>query len=182
MNLLPLIVVFPMFVAIIFNYLNGKDKLIRPMTLLMAILLLALPFIGSYGIYNFGAHGLENGLISGISYLYTPVKQLIITVIMLIGSLVLITGLGEKKSSGLFVALMLMGLASVSAVVLADDLFNIYVFYEIAAIAQTGLVIASGTEKAYRAAFRYLILGNFAGSILLLGVSMLLAATGTLNI
>ncbi|MBG0769226.1 energy conserving hydrogenase EhbF [Methanococcus maripaludis] len=182
MNLLPLIVVFPMFVAIIFNYLNGKDKLIRPMTLIMAILLLALPFIGSYGIYNFGAHGIENGLISGISYLYTPVKQLIITVIMLIGSLVLITGLGEKKSSGLFVALMLMGLASVSAVVMADDLFNIYVFYEIAAIAQTGLVIASGTEKAYRSAFRYLILGNFAGSILLLGVSMLLAATGTLNI
>lgn len=99
MNLLPLIVVFPMFVAIIFNYLNGKDKLIRPMTLIMAILLLALPFIGSYGIYNFGAHGIENGLISGISYLYTPVKQLIITVIMLIGSLVLITGLGEKSQA-----------------------------------------------------------------------------------
>lgn len=182
MNLLPLIVVFPLMMAIVFNYIYGKNKLIKFITFLMAGLLLILPFIGSYGYYYFGGHGLESGLISGISYLYTPVKQIIILTLMLIGSLVLITGMGEKKVNGLFVALTLMGLASVSAVVLADDLFNIYVFYEIVAIAQTGLVIASGTENAYRAAFRYLLTGTFAGSLLLLGVAFLLASTGTLNI
>ena len=181
MNLLPLIVVFPLIMAIIFNYIY-KSKAIRILALLMALSLVILPFLGGYGTYFFGAHGVESGLISGISYIFNPAKQVMIFTLMLIGSLVLIAGMGEKKLNGLFVSLLLMGLASVSAVVLADDLFNIYVFYEIAAIAQTGLVIASGTEKAYKAAFRYMIMGTVAGSLLLLGIAFLLSATGTLNI
>jgi len=182
MNLLPLIVVFPLMMAIILNYLHGKDRVIRFLTFLVALALITLPFIGEYGLYYFSGHGIENGLISGIAYLFNQAKQVIVFILMLIGSLVLITGMGEKHANGMFTALTLMGLASVSAVVLSDDLFNLYVFYEIAAIAQTGLVIASGTEKAYKAAFRYMLMGCVAGGLLLLGVAFLLSATGTLNI
>ncbi|WP_048057923.1 energy conserving hydrogenase EhbF [Methanothermococcus okinawensis] len=181
MNLLPLIVVFPLIMAIIFNYIY-KSKVIRILALLMALSLMVLPFLGSYGAYFFGAHGVEGGLVSGIAYIFNSAKQLMIFILMLIGSLVLITGMGEKKLNGLFVALILMGLASVSAVILADDLFNIYVFYEIVAIVQTGLVLASGTENAYKAGFRYMLVGNMAGSLLLLGIAFLMSATGTLNI
>ena len=181
MNLLPLIVVFPLIMAIIFNFLY-KSRIIKALTLLMALSLLVLPFLAGYGTYYFAGHGIMEGLVSGIAYTYDPAKQIMVFVLMLIGSLVLISGIGEKKVNGLFTSLILMGLASVSAVVLADDLFNIYVFYEIAAIAQTGLVIASGTENAYKAAFRYMLIGTVAGSLLLFGIAFLLSATGTLNI
>lgn len=184
MNLLPLIVVFPLIMAIIFNFLY-RSKITKALTLLMALSLLVLPFLAGYGTYYFANHGMTEGmggLISGISYIYNPAKQIMVFVLMLMGSLVLITGMGEKKINGLFTSLILMGLASVSAVVLSDDLFNIYVFYEIAAIVQTGLVIASGTENAYKAGFRYMLIGTMAGSLLLLGIAFLLSATGTLNI
>ncbi len=183
MNLLPLIVVFPLIMAIIFNFLY-KNKIIKALTLLMALSLLILPFIASTnnGIYYFANHGVMQNLVSGIEYTYNPAKQVMVFILMLIGSLVLISGMGEKKLNGLFTSLILMGLASVSAMILANDLFNIYVFYEIAAIVQTGLVIASGTENAYKAAFRYMLIGTMAGSLLLFGIAFLLSATGTLNI
>ncbi|AXI25179.1 hydrogenase subunit F [Methanofervidicoccus sp. A16] len=185
MNLLPLIVVVPLIMAIIFSYIY-RSKYVRSLTLLMALVLLILPFLGTYGPYFFGGHGITfiEGipLVSGILYTLNPLKEILLFTLMLIGSLVLILSTKEKNLSGVFTSLVLMGLASVSAVILTEDLFNLYVFYEIAAIAQAGLVILAGTENAYRSAFKYLLVGTMAGSILLLGVGLLLSATGTLNI
>jgi len=184
MNLLPLIVVVPLIMAIIFSYIY-RSKYVRSLTLLMALVLLILPFLGTYGSYFFGGHGITfiEGipLVSGILYTLNPLKKILLFTLMLIGSLVLILST-KKNLSGVFTSLVLMGLASISAVILTEDLFNLYVFYEIAAIAQAGLVILAGTENAYRSAFKYLLVGTMAGSILLLGVGLLLSATGTLNI
>ncbi|MBP2172319.1 energy conserving hydrogenase EhbF [Methanococcus voltae] len=181
MNLLPLLVVFPMFMAIVLNFLHGKDKLIKYSSIALAIILMVLPFIPNYGFYFFGNHGLVETMTSGIAYLFNPAKQLILIVLTLIASLTLISSAGEKQS-GLVTSLVLMGLASVTAVVLSEDLFNMYVFYEITAISQTGLLLSTGTENSYKSALRYLIMGNFAGSILLLGIGLLLSISGTLFI
>ncbi|WP_131007162.1 energy conserving hydrogenase EhbF [Methanofervidicoccus abyssi] len=185
MNLLPLIVVIPLIMAIIFSYIY-RSKYVRFLTLLMALILLVLPFLGTYTPYFFGGHGITyiDGIpfVSGILYTLNPLKEVLLFTLMLVGSLVLILSTKEKNLSGIFTSLVLMGLASVSAVILTDDLFNLYVFYEIAAIVQAGLVILAGTENAYRSAFRYLLVGTMAGSILLLGIGLLLSATGTLNI
>ena len=181
MNLLPLIVVYPLILAIIFNFIY-KNKYLKYFVLLVAISLLVLPFIGSYGTYYFGNHSIINGLVSGIAYTFSPVKQIIIGTLMLIGTLILIASAGEEKLNGTTTSLTLLGLASVSAIVLSDDLFNLYVFYEIAAIAQTGLVIASGTENAYKAGLRYMVIGTIAGSLFLFGIALLYSITGTLNI
>lgn len=183
-NFLPLIVVFPLIMSIIFSYIY-KSKTVRILTFLMALILVVLPFFGTYGTYFFGDHAIALGstsLTSGIAYVLNPAKNVMVFTLMLIGSLILISATGEKKLNGIFTSLMLMGLASVSAIIMAEDIFNLYVFYEIAAITQAGLVIASGTENAYKAAFRYLLIGTMAGSLLLLGIALLLSATGTLNI
>ncbi len=180
MNLLPLIVVFPLIMAIILNYLY-KNRFVKLLTVITLLLILIFPLVSIYGTYYFAGHGIVDGFVSGISYIYNPTKMIMVFILMLIGSLTLITSLGEKIN-GLTVALILLGLGSVSAIVLSDDLFNVYVFYEIAAVAQAGLVMSSGTENAYKAGFKYLIIGTLAGSLLLFGIGLLLAGTGTLNI
>ncbi|ADG13306.1 hypothetical protein Metin_0637 [Methanocaldococcus infernus ME] len=182
MNLLPLIVIFPLIMAIIFNLIHGKDRAIKYLTFIVALSLLILPFLGSYGYYYFGGHGYIESYISGIAYYYNDFKKIIILVLSLIASLVLITGMGEKIKNNMFVVFSLMGFASVSAIVLTDDLFNLYVFFEILAMVQVGLVFLSGTEESYKAGLRYLIIGTVAGSLMLLGIGLLLAVTGTLNI
>ena len=62
----------------------------------------------------------------------------------------------------------------------AGDLFNLFVFLEVAAIASYALIGMAG-GRALFASFRYLVLGTLGASFYLLGVSYFYAASGTLN-
>jgi len=79
-----------------------------------------------------------------------------------------------------FYTLILLLVSSLTGIVFAGDLFNLFVFLEVAALASYALVGVAG-GKALVAAFRYLILGTLGASLYLLGVSYFYAATGTLN-
>ncbi len=79
-----------------------------------------------------------------------------------------------------FYTLILLLISSLTGIVFAGDLFNLFVFLEVAALASYALVGVAG-GKALMAAFRYLILGTLGASLYLLGVSYFYAATGTLN-
>ena len=75
-----------------------------------------------------------------------------------------------------------MGLASVIALLLSNDIFNMYVFFEITALTQVGIIVASSTEDNYEIALKYLILGSIGGPMLLLGVGFVLGTIGSVNI
>ena len=60
------------------------------------------------------------------------------------------------------------------------DLFNLYVFLEIASISAYSL-IASGGGAAALASFRYLLFGTVGASLYLLGLAYIFSLTGTLN-
>jgi multicomponent Na+:H+ antiporter subunit D len=77
-------------------------------------------------------------------------------------------------------ALALVALTGYLGIIASGDLFNVFVFLEIAAIASYALV-ASGGGSALLAAFRYLVLGTVGASFYLVGVGQLYALTGSLN-
>jgi multicomponent Na+:H+ antiporter subunit D len=79
-----------------------------------------------------------------------------------------------------FYALALVVVTGLLGITVSGDLFNVFVFLEIAAIASYALV-ASGAPPALAAGFRYLVLGTVGASFYLLGVGLLYALTGTLN-
>ena len=79
-----------------------------------------------------------------------------------------------------YYTLVLMLVAGLVGIVFAADLFNVFVFLEVSAIAAYALVGASGGKGAVYA-FRYLLLGSLGATLYLLGVSHLYVATGTLN-
>lgn len=79
-----------------------------------------------------------------------------------------------------YYTLILLLLAGLTGIVFAGDLFNVFVFLEVAALAAYALVGVAG-GKAFVFAFRYLILGTLGASLYLLGVGYFYAATGTLN-
>ena len=80
----------------------------------------------------------------------------------------------------LYYTLILLLISGVTGIVMAGDIFNVFVFLELAALSAYALVGVSG-GKALVAAFRYLILGTLGASFYLLGVVFLYAVTGTLN-
>ena len=64
-------------------------------------------------------------------------------------------------------------------VTFAGDLFSLYIFWEIMAVSSTFLVLASRTEKARKAACRYILVHIFGGLCLLAGILMYIHQTGT---
>ncbi len=78
--------------------------------------------------------------------------------------------------------LTLLLVAGGSGLVLSGDLFNIFVFYEIVAVASYGLAASSGDKAGFGAALRYLVLGALGSSLVLIGIGLVYAAAGTLNL
>jgi len=70
---------------------------------------------------------------------------------------------------------------SAVAAVFAGDMITLFVFFEFAAVASVFLIWARGTERAYRAGMRYLIIQITAGVILLSGVLVHVAGTGSIT-
>ncbi len=84
---------------------------------------------------------------------------------------------GEESS---FLATLSLLLAALQGMVVTGDLFNLYVFLEIASIT-TYTLIAVGGGAAALASFRYLLIGTVGATFYLLGLAYLFALTGTLN-
>jgi formate hydrogenlyase subunit 3/multisubunit Na+/H+ antiporter MnhD subunit len=79
-------------------------------------------------------------------------------------------------------SLTLLLAASCSGLALSGDLFNIYVFYELAAVATYGLVTDRRTAAGYAAAFRYLMISALGSVVALVGIALVYLQTGTLNL
>ena len=80
-----------------------------------------------------------------------------------------------------FYCLFLLMLAGMNGVIVTGDMFNLYVFLEIAAVSSYALV-AFGTEhEELEASFKYMVMGVLASTLILLGIVLLYSLTSTLN-
>jgi multicomponent Na+:H+ antiporter subunit D len=120
----------------------------------------------------------------GIAWLDDPLAAIMALTMSVVSLLSLVYGrvvvppkLGKRVP---YYALILLFISALIGIVFAADLFNVFVFLEVAALTGYALVGAGG-GKALVYAFRYLLLGSLGATLYLLGVSYLYAATGTLN-
>lgn len=81
-----------------------------------------------------------------------------------------------------FWPLWMLLLGGLNALYLSGDLFNLYVTLELVSFAAVGLTALSGKPAAFRAAMRYLFVGLLASLLYLLGVTLLYARYGVLDI
>lgn len=72
--------------------------------------------------------------------------------------------------------------AAATGLALSGDLFNIYVFYELTAVASYGLAAARRTGPAFAAAIRYVVISSFGAALMLIGIALVYMAAGTLNL
>ena len=80
-----------------------------------------------------------------------------------------------------FYTLFMLMLAGMNGIIVTGDLFNLFVFLEIASIASYALV-AFGTEaEELEASFKYAVMGSVASSFVLLGIALVYSYTSTLN-
>lgn len=203
MNLLiPLMVIVPILCALFLNLLHKKDRTIKTIAIILALILPALPILANYGLHYFGGYAplIENptlsnnlpSLITGtalntfhpaITYSFQGAQKIFVFILGLVGLLAVFTSLYEtRRPSGVYGYMMFMGIAALTAILLTDDIFNLYVFFEIAALATVGIVLVSNVKGNYETALKYMILGSITAPLLLLGIALLLGVTGNVNI
>jgi multicomponent Na+:H+ antiporter subunit D len=80
-----------------------------------------------------------------------------------------------------FYTLFLLMLAGMEGVIVTGDIFNLFVFLEIASVASYALV-AYGTEaEELEASFKYLVMSSLGSMFVLLGIALIYGYTSTLN-
>ena len=154
-------------------------------------ILAAMVLVSILNLHNVVNHGEVRYVFSGwtaplgIEWVADGLASVILVLLSVLGLLgVVFTGPTSPKALGgrivHYYTLILLFFSALTGIVFARDLFNIFVFLEVAAISSYALIGVAG-GRALFAAFRYLILGTIGASIYLLGVSYLYAVTGTLN-
>ena len=106
---------------------------------------------------------------------------IIINVVGLLAAIYSVNYMERFTAKAKYYVMFLLMVAGMNGVVLTGDLFNLYVFLEIASIASYVLVgFACGREQ-FEASFKYMVLGIVASAFILVGISLTYAATGVLS-
>jgi len=188
MQIIPLFVAIPLGAAFFIPMVGRKnprlsDTLANITTL--ALFLMALSVIGKAAeVYWMGGWVPRLGIPIGINLVLDGVSIFMLVTITLISFLVTIYSIqymDKFTSKARFYSLFLLMVAGMNGVALTGDLFNLYVFLEITSIASYALVAFGGQHEELEASFKYVVLGCVASTLVLFGIAITYAMTGSLN-
>lgn len=180
---LPVYIVVPMFTAFVLPIFGKKGKAAATALANIAtisLLVLAVLSIGQSRIYEMGEWSIPLGInlvLDGLSSLLLLAISIVSAAAMLFSARYMEQYTAKTKYLSLFM-LMVTGM---NGVVLSGDIFNLFVFLEIASIASYALVGFGGGPEELEASFKYTVLGSIASVFILFGIALIYGNTGTLN-
>ncbi len=120
----------------------------------------------------------------GISLVYGPLAAFLTSLITLMGFVIWVYSYKFiiREPIEKYYMLFMLLITGSTGIILTGDIFNMFVFLEITAIAAYSLTAFLRDKDGAEAAFKYLLIGSFASVFFLLAVMLLYANTGTLNI
>ncbi len=180
---LPAFVVVPLVVAFILPVFGRKGKAGATLVAnLVTIFLLALAVacVGKTGIYEVGNWSSRVGIVLVLDGL-ASLMLLAVNVVAAAAMLFSVRYMEQYTAKPKYLSLFLLMVAGMNGVVITGDVFNLYVFLEIASIASYALVGFGCEHEELEASFKYMVLGSVASSLILLGIALLYGNTGALN-
>ena len=187
-NIIPLFVAISLLGAFIISIIGKRLKWLPDlMGSLTTLVLLGLSFItmrivATQGIlvYSVGSWKLPIGIVLVLDGL-TVFMLITVNLIAFFISIYSISYMNRFTSKWKFYTLFLLMVAGMNGVVVTGDIFNLFVFLEIASVASYALV-AFGTERhELEAAFKYTVMSTVGSLFILLGIVFLYSYTSTLN-
>jgi len=146
----------------------------------VSLLVLAVASIGRYEVYEVGKWPIP----LGINLVLDGLSCLLLLVISVVSAAAMLFSAGymeQYTAKPKFLSLFLLMVAGMNGVVLSGDIFNLFVFLEIASIASYALVGFGCEHEELEASFKYMVLGSVASLFILFAVGVVYGNTGTLN-
>ena len=183
-TLIPLFVALPLGMSLLVQLVARRQQVLAEALSIITLLILALMSfhsIGHSGIYNLGGWPTPIGIDMRLDALAT-LLLLAVNIVGLAVSLYSVDYMRRYTARSHFYSLFLLMVTGMNGVILAGDLFNLYVFLEVAAIASYALVAFGCAHEELEASFKYIVLGSLSSALILTGVALVYGMTGTLNL
>ena len=123
----------------------------------------------------------------GIEYRIDAANALVALIVSGIAAITLpYAGLSVEKEipsnlHSLFYAAFMLCFTGLLGISQTGDIFNLFVFLEISSLSSYALISLGKNRRALTASYQYLIMGTIGATFFLIGVGLLYAMTGTLN-
>jgi len=183
---LPVFVAVPLVTAFllpVFSSLGRKGKAVATVLANMvtvSLLVMAVASIGQSRVYEVGKWSIPLGInlvLDGLSSLLLLAISIVSAAAMLFSA----RYMEQYTAKAKFLCLFLLMIAGMNGVVLSGDIFNLFVFLEIASLASYALVGFGCEHEELEASFKYMVLGSIGSIFVLFAVALVYGNTGSLN-
>jgi multicomponent Na+:H+ antiporter subunit D len=186
--ILPYFIIIPLLTAFLIPLVSRRrdtGAVVLSLAAVSSLLVLAgLAFVGLDGktlVYRMSAWKLPIGIplvLDALSaFMLTMVGLIALT--SLLFSVKYIRGLGRDWR---YYALFMILVTGMNGVIITGDLFNLFVFMEIALFAALALVAFGGQAHEFEASFKYAVIASISSSLILLGIAVIYGATSMLGL
>ncbi|MFB3892328.1 MAG: complex I subunit 5 family protein [Phycisphaerae bacterium] len=173
--MLPLLILVPLGLLVLLNlpYKTAATKLAFILTLVLAAAQTALVLLNPEGFWS------ANGPFS-IPGFTLAADKLCQVLVLTVGIVVFVTVLvaeatmSDPRQKFNFINLVLVGLIGMNGVAMVRDLFTLYVFLEITAVASFVLIAVERGRDALEGAFKYIVLSAVASVLMLAAIAVFL--------
>ena len=187
-TLIPLFVILPLAGAFLISLLGRKAKAL--LDLFVNMISAALFLMSIYSIYLVNSSGVLVYKVGmwvppiGIALVLDGLSSFMLLTVNTIAFFIMaysVNYMERYTEKWKFYTLFLLMVAGMEGVVVTGDIFNLFVFLEMASVASYALV-AYGTEaEELEASFKYLIMSSLGSIFVLLGIALVYGYTSTLN-
>ncbi|MEA3499434.1 MAG: proton-conducting transporter membrane subunit [Candidatus Marinimicrobia bacterium] len=186
--ILPFFIIIPLLTAFLIAIVAGKkDNFANGLSIFSALLLL----LGA--IYNFFTQNQEV-IVYKIGNWDAPIginlvqDSLTIFMLIIVGLISLTSIIYSRQyirnisTNWKYYALFMFMVTGMNGVIITGDLFNLFVFMEIALLSTYALVAYGGKAEEFEASFKYAIMGIVSSTFILVGIAITYSATSTLTL
>jgi multicomponent Na+:H+ antiporter subunit D len=180
---LPVFIVVPLVTAFVLPVFGRKGKgaaTILANLATISLLVLAVTTIGRSATYEVGKWSIPLGInlvLDGLSSLLL----LTVSVISAASMLFSVRYMEQYTAKSKYLSLFMLMVAGMNGLVLSGDIFNLFVFLEIASLASYALVGFGCEHEELEASFKYMVLGSIASIFVLFAIALVYGNTGALN-
>ncbi len=124
----------------------------------------------------------------GIEYRVDLINAFVLLVVSGVGAVIVpyarasVAERFDDTQQAWFYTMYLLALAGLLGVTITGDAFNIFVFLEISSLASYVMIAMGRDRRSLTAAYQYLIMGTVGATFIVIGIGLLWAMTGTLNL
>ncbi len=186
--IIPYLIIMPLLAAFLITLISGKGDtwgvIFSILTEITMIILSVIGFIlasGSPIAYNLSDWKIPYTIVLVLDSL-SGFMLIIVHVVALFALMYSIAYIRHLSRSWKYYALFMLLITGMDGVILTGDLFNLFVFMEIALFAAYALVAYGNRPEEFEASFKYAVMGSISSTLILVGIGITYSLTSTLTL